>query len=172
MSQVPENIVDLGRQRDRWYRGLAQVLFYHRKMLFNPRYGRVGLFAMPYQFVFEFLGPLIEMVGYLSIPIFYFAGVLRTDYLLLFLAASMLYGTLLSIGAVLMGLWTEGRLADERRPLSLFRYGGLRDSMILVIFAALSMLGYRQLQLIYVARGFVGFLKGSQAWGKFRHERF
>jgi len=172
VSQVPENIVDLGRQRDRWYRGLAQVLLYHRKMLFNPRYRRVGLFAMPYQFVFEFLGPLLEMVGYLSIPIFYFAGVLRTEYLLLFLAASILYGTLLSVAAVLMGLWTERRLTDQRHALSLFRYGGLRNSVVLIVFAALSMLGYRQLQLIYVARGFVGFLKGSQTWGKFHHERF
>jgi cellulose synthase/poly-beta-1,6-N-acetylglucosamine synthase-like glycosyltransferase len=172
LCQVPEDIRDFGRQRDRWYRGLAQVLFYHRKMLFNRDYGQVGLFAMPYQFLFEFLGPLAEMVGYLSIPLFYFTGVLRLRYLMFFLAVSILYGALVSIAAVLMGVWTEGRLVDGRSSPSLFRYGGLRNSIILVVFAAFSMLGYRQLQLIFFAQGFVGFLKGSQAWGKFHHERF
>lgn len=171
-SQVPENIQDLGRQRDRWYRGLAQVLFCHRKMLFNPQYGQVGLFAMPYQFLFEFLGPLVEIAGYMSIPVFYFAGVLSTEYLLLFMACSILYGILLSVAAVLMGVWTEARLMDARHSVSLFRYGGLWNSVGLVVFAALSMIGYHQLQLFFMARGFVRFLKGHQTWGKFHHERF
>ena len=71
-----------------------------------------------------------------------------------------------------MGLWTEGRLSDGRRASSLFRYRGLRSSVALVVFAALSPLGYRQLQLAYQVRGFVGFLGGKQGWGKFRRARF
>ena len=171
-SQVPERVVDFGRQRDRWYRGLAQGLFYHRKMLFNPRYGRVGLFAMPYQFVFEFLGPLAETGGYLLVPFFYFAGMLNVEYLLFFMAASVLYGVLVSVAAVLMGLWTEGKLEDARRSESLFRYRGFRSAVILIVFAALSVIGYRQLQLVYLVRGFVGFLRGRQTWEKFSRRRF
>ena len=33
----------LGRQRDRWHRGLADVLWRHRGCAFNPRYGAMGL---------------------------------------------------------------------------------------------------------------------------------
>ncbi len=172
LSQVPERVRDFGRQRDRWFRGLAQVLFYHRKMLFNPRYRQVGLFAMPYQFMFEFLGPLVEIAGYVLLPLLFLAGLVSTEYLLLFFAASILYGTLLSIAAVLMGVWTEGRLADGRNSVSLFRYEGLGSALALVGFASLSMLGYRQMQLYYLSKGFVGFLKGRQTWGKFKREEF
>lgn len=172
LSQVPERVADYGRQRDRWFRGLAQVLFYHRKMLFNPRYRQVGLFAMPYQFVFEFLGPLVEILGYVLLPLLYLSGILSTEHLLLYFAVSILYGTLLSIGAVLMGLWTEGRLADGRNSVSLFRYGGFVNAVVLVSYATLSMVGYRQMQLYYLGKGFVGFLKGRQTWGKFKRGRF
>ena len=36
-TEVPESAAVLGRQRDRWHRGLADVLWRHRRMLFNPR---------------------------------------------------------------------------------------------------------------------------------------
>ena len=32
-------------------------------MLFNPRYGVVGLLAMPYFLIFEAVGPVIELTG-------------------------------------------------------------------------------------------------------------
>ena len=172
LSQVPERVRDFGRQCDRWFRGLGQVLFYHRRMLFNPRYRQVGLFAMPYQFLFEFVGPLVEILGYVLLPLLFLAGLTSTEHLLLFFVASILYGTLLSIAAVLMGVWTEGRLADGRASVSLFRYGGLRNAMALVTYATLSMLGYRQMQLYYLTKGFVGFLRGRQTWGKFKRGRF
>ena len=172
LSQVPERVRDFGRQRDRWFRGLGQVLFYHRKMLFNPRYRQVGLFALPYQFLFEFLGPLVEILGYVLLPLLFLAGLLSSEYLLLFFAVSVLYGTLLSIAAVLMGIWTEGRLADGSNSVSLFRYKGFGNAIELVGFAALSMLGYRQMQLYYLSKGFVGFLRGRQTWGKFKRGRF
>ena len=172
VSQAPENISDFGRQRDRWYRGLTQVLYYHRRMLFNRRYGRLGLFAMPYQFVFEFLGPLLEVAGYLSLPIFYFAGVLRMEYLLLFLTASILYGAVVSIAAVLMGLWTERTLSDGRpasfavsipRPAEQRRLDRVRGPVPAGVSATATGLQ---------VRGFVGFLGGKQGWGKFRRAQF
>ena len=51
----------LGNQRNRWQRGLFQVLGYHRTMIGNPRYGIVGLLALPYYVLFEALGPVIEI---------------------------------------------------------------------------------------------------------------
>src|SRR5689334_24320044 len=37
----------LSRQRERWHRGLIASLWTYRDMLFNPRYGQVGLDQAP-----------------------------------------------------------------------------------------------------------------------------
>ena len=62
-TECPESLRDLGRQRERWQRGLTEVLIRHRKMLLNPRYGRIGLLAFPNYFFLEMLGPIIELGG-------------------------------------------------------------------------------------------------------------
>ncbi len=36
----------------------------------------------------------------------------------------------------------------------------------------LAMVGYRQMQLYYLGKGFVGFLRGRQTWGKFKRDGF
>src|SRR5690348_3262490 len=62
-TEVPESLHVLGNQRDRWHRGLADVLWRHRRLFFNPSYGALGLLVFPY-FVFgELLAPVIEATG-------------------------------------------------------------------------------------------------------------
>jgi hypothetical protein len=60
-------------------------------MLFNPRYGRLGLLAMPYFFLFEALGPVVEVLGYLLLPVFYLLGVFNAEFALL--SSSWPWGT-------------------------------------------------------------------------------
>ena len=63
-TECPEDLRTLMRQRDRWQRGLIEMIARHREMLLRPRYGRIGCLAMPYFIVFELLGPTIECFGY------------------------------------------------------------------------------------------------------------
>ncbi|HSA95033.1 MAG TPA: glycosyltransferase family 2 protein, partial [Acidobacteriota bacterium] len=63
-TEAPEDLRVLARQRSRWHRGLIQTLVRFRRMLFNPRYGIAGMFAMPFYAVFEMGGPFIEVLGY------------------------------------------------------------------------------------------------------------
>lgn len=62
-TEGPSNIKMLYRQRTRWGRGLIQLMWEHRRLLFNRKYKRLGLISMPYTFLFEFLAPIIEIVG-------------------------------------------------------------------------------------------------------------
>ncbi len=52
-TEVPESLRVLGRQRDRWRRGLIESQWRHRTMMFNPRYGPTGMIAFPVFFFLE-----------------------------------------------------------------------------------------------------------------------
>ena len=38
-------------------------------MIGNPRYGRIGLVALPYYVVFELLAPVVELAGLVLVPL-------------------------------------------------------------------------------------------------------
>src|SRR5215213_4690495 len=94
-TEVPDTLRVLGRQRDRWHRGLIDTLFRHRKMLFNPRYGTPGLLGLPYFLIFELLGYVAFLVGLVL-------GVLNAEFALAFLLVAVGLGVFLSTAAVFL----------------------------------------------------------------------
>ena len=62
-TEAPDSIRVLARQRNRWFRGLVDVLIRHRRMIGNPRYGTAGTLALPYFAVVEALAPVLEVLG-------------------------------------------------------------------------------------------------------------
>ena len=73
-TECPEDLKSLRSQRERWQRGLLETLWRHRHMCFNPKYGRIGLFSMPYFLFFEALAPIIEVSGYLLFAVALLTG--------------------------------------------------------------------------------------------------
>ena len=71
---APSFAEDIYRQRTRWARGLFQTLNIHRKMIFKKTYKQMGLLTLPYMFVFEFLAPIIELVGLIVFIYLAFTG--------------------------------------------------------------------------------------------------
>jgi cellulose synthase/poly-beta-1,6-N-acetylglucosamine synthase-like glycosyltransferase len=47
-TEAPESYKDFYKQRYRWTYGRYQILKKHRDMLFNPEYGMMGMFGLPY----------------------------------------------------------------------------------------------------------------------------
>jgi cellulose synthase/poly-beta-1,6-N-acetylglucosamine synthase-like glycosyltransferase len=47
-TEAPETVSALARQRFRWTYGHLQALWKHRGMMFNPRYGYLGMLTLPY----------------------------------------------------------------------------------------------------------------------------
>ena len=153
-TEVPESWKVLGGQRNRWQRGLADTLWRHRKMMLNPKYGRLGFVAMPFFLFVELLSPIIELGGYVILLISFFLGVINVQFALLFLTAAILLGMILSVLSVLM------------EELTFRRYDRMRDVAILILYAFVENLGYRQIHAWWRFRGLIDFFKGKKSWGE------
>ena len=68
-TEAPSSLKVLKTQRERWQRGLLEVLWTSRDMFGRRRYGTVGMVALPYFFAFEAVGPLVEVLGYVVITL-------------------------------------------------------------------------------------------------------
>ena len=159
-TEVPESTKVLGRQRDRWHRGLADVLWRHRRMLFNPRYGVTGMFVYPYYAFVELLAPVIEAVGLLALLFGLFFGVVDWNF------AGLFYLTAYGLGTAL----TAFTLILE--DLSFHRYNSFRDRALLFWWALLENMGYRQLTVYWRLRGLWKFLRGRKEWGSMERKGF
>ena len=171
-TEAPEDARSLGKQRNRWTRGLAETLSYHRALLFSRRHGRIGMIAYPYFLLFEFLGAPLEMAGYLVLPLFYLLGILSFPYLGMFFLASAGFGTVVSVAAVVSGAWPErGGEEPKDSHTSLLRYRG-EDVAILLFYGFLENFGYRQMTLWWRIRGIWDFLFTDKGWEKFERKGF
>lgn len=142
-TDVPSTFGPLRAQRKMWERGMLEVLWRHKAMLFNPRYGFVGMVGIPYMWLFEAGAAIVETLGYLYIVITAAFGVLDVQFMVLFLILAVLYGMLLSeLG---MGIET----------LLLTRYERPRDRFLLMVAALVEYLGVRQ--AIVFSRAFAVF---------------
>jgi cellulose synthase/poly-beta-1,6-N-acetylglucosamine synthase-like glycosyltransferase len=134
-TEVPSDMTTLRRQRNRWHRGVWETLWKHRDMLLNPRYGRLGMLAIPYFWLFEALSPVLEVLGYVFVPISFVLGILFPEFAFWFVVLALLYGALISQ----MALGVEALLFK--------RYSRLGDRLILLASALVELFGYRQILL-------------------------
>src|SRR2546429_2071125 len=121
-TEVPSDLKSLGRQRARWQKGLLNVLWPNRDMLFRPRYGRIGCFAFPYLWLFELFAPVVEIVGIVTIVLAACLGVLSREFFLQFLIFGYAFATVISIGSVLQGEGTYKRYNDSPDVIPLVTY--------------------------------------------------
>lgn len=66
-TQAPENYRDLRKQRSRWQCGLIQTIDKYKKILFNPRYGVIGMITFPIYIIYELLAPTVMIMGWVAI---------------------------------------------------------------------------------------------------------
>ena len=148
------------RQRDRWQRGLIEMIARHREMLLRPRYGRIGCVAMPYFIVFELLGPTIECFGYALFTLSLILGIVSLPFALAFFAVSLTYSLVLSFLVILM---------EER---AFRRYPGWSDLIRLTLCAVVENVGYRQLLAVVRMRSWYTLARRKQHWGEMKRKGF
>jgi cellulose synthase/poly-beta-1,6-N-acetylglucosamine synthase-like glycosyltransferase len=159
-TEVPDTLRVLGRQRDRWHRGLIDTLSRHRRMIFNPRYRAAGLLGLPYFLIFELLGPVVELLGYVAFVAGLALGVLDAQFALAFLLVAIGLGVLLSTAAVFL------------EELRLERYPRWRDLLKLTAYGVLENFGYRQINTFWRAKAIVSYLRKNTDWGAMERKGF
>lgn len=169
-TEAPEVYEDLGKQRGRWYRGLLEVLWYHRKMFFRPKYKQIGWFSLPYQLFFEALAPIIETTGYIIVPVTIGFGLLSIEHAFAFMLLATAMNTVLSTASVLVSI--AGQKTSNTETRALFGYKKAGDALLLLLAGFVANFGYRQYLVWYQLKGLRDFLKGRKDWDKFARKGF
>lgn len=159
-TEVPETLTQLGRQRNRWQRGLIDSLIVHKTMLLKPKYGTIGLIGMPYFFVFEMFSPMVELAGLILVVVSFALGIVDLKFIGLFMAVAILFGASLTTGSVLL------------EELSFHRFPKVSELLILIAVGFAENLGYRQLNTWWRAKGCLDYLKGNTAWARMERRGF
>ena len=159
-TEAPESLRVLARQRSRWHRGLVETLVRYRRMFLNPRYGVVGMFAMPFYAVFEMAGPFIECLGYALFASHVVLGLVNYPFAVTFFFVAVFYGTFISLLAILL------------EELSAHRYPRPRDILTLTAAGVVENLFYRQYLAVVRLWAFLEYLRGKKDWGSMERRGF
>jgi len=152
-TEAPSTLGSLRSQRNRWQRGLAETLWLHRKMMFNPKYKGIGLFSMPYYLLVELLSSVFELIGYLVIIFGLLFSFISIELAIVMFLVTAMYGSLLSSLAVLLEEWTYHKYPD------------LRSVVILFIWALTETFWYRPLMVLWRCEGLVHSFRKKSDWG-------
>ena len=152
-TEVPEKLSMLWRQRNRWQRGLAQSLYRHLPMLLNPRFGLLGVVAMPYFWFVELMGPLMEVFGYFVLLAAFCLGSLQWKVIATFFLLTVAMGINLSLLSILLEEFT------------LHRYPRVSDLMKLSLSSIFENLGYRQMLALARLVGILDAFRAGNPWG-------
>jgi cellulose synthase/poly-beta-1,6-N-acetylglucosamine synthase-like glycosyltransferase/peptidoglycan/xylan/chitin deacetylase (PgdA/CDA1 family) len=157
-TEAPDTLRTLARQRFRWSFGTLQCAWKHRDVLLRPRYGSLGLVAMPNVWVFQLLlpaiSPLADLLFLWSLVSVWLVkaehgatyALTNLEHVLTFYALFLLVDWLAAVAAFLLE-------PDEDRSLTW------------LIF--LQRFAYRQVMYWVVLRAFLGAARGRLVgWGK------
>ena len=159
-TEVPESLTMLGRQRDRWQRGLLESLTRHRAMLFRRAFGPTGMLAYPHFFFLEMVGPVVEALGYVSFAATVALGLASPPYVMAFFVLAVVVGVAMSLSAVVLEELAFGRY---RRRRDLFQLFGL---------AVVENFGFRQLTTYWRLAGLIRAMRGRSGWGTMTRRGF
>ena len=149
---MPSTHKILRNQRDRWQRGLIDTMFFHFKMLFNPKHRAIGIVGFPYYFFFELLGPWIEIQGLVFLFVGLAAGSISLSIFTIVFAATIPLGVAISLSSVLLAEYHQ-------------KYFPMIDRLRLIALSIVENFGYRPYASLLRLRGYISALRRKTGWG-------
>lgn len=160
-TEVPSTVKIFMRQRTRWARGLAQLMYAHKGMIFNPRYGKFGWIVMPYNFFFELIAPIVEVSGIIYYIVQICRGTINGNYAIVLLCFVYLYSVMITTIAI---LWDQ---------LAFRHYRTTKEVLALCLTPFLEFLLYHPINVLFSIRGYYYFLTGKKhSWGNMQRRGF
>lgn len=158
-TEGPANLRTLNRQRTRWGRGLIQSMDKFKNMGFRPRYKQLGLITYPYELFFEFLAPIIEVVGFITLIYLIFTGGVNWGSFWVMFFAIYLFSVLLSAFIIYY---------DYLQGCS---YNKIRGYLKLLIAAVLEPIFYHPIITFFSLKGYFKYITNAKAvWGDMQHK--
>ena len=160
-TEVPATREILIRQRVRWARGLIQTLYLHKNLFFNRKYGKTAFLILPYFFAFEFMVPILELLGIIVILLcVFFWGINYEMFFYLTFAVYMFYLIITIISIFL----------DE---LLYKNYANLKEILILILMAIIEPFVYHPVNVYASLKGYLHFFRQKeQSWGNMQRQGF
>jgi lipoteichoic acid synthase len=160
-TEVPTTKEVFIRQRVRWARGLVQTLYLHKDVFFNPRYQRTGFLIFPYFLFFEFLIPILEVIGVIVLILSFVF--LHEDYV------NFLYLTLTIYLFYIIVTFVSILLDD----IIYKNYANAKEIIILVMMAIIEPFCYHPINVYASLKGYYNFFSlKEQSWGNMQRQGF
>ena len=158
-TEAPEDFRTLKNQRIRWQRGLSESLSSNWGLMFSRNGGAPGWLAFPFMVLFEWLGPIVELGGYVFMAFAYAFDLVSGQAFFGFLIMAVGLGILLS---------ASGLLLEE---MAFHMYPKLRQLALLLLMVVLENLGYRQLNSWWRLVGLFRWASQSEStWGEMKRK--
>lgn len=167
-TEVPDNFKSLFKQRSRWHQGLGESLFFHRKLLFEPFYGIIGLLALPYYFIFEFLSPLIKLFSLILLIFLSLFKVINSEWMLLLLISVLLVTTII-MSIITVILESKSNSTDSINRNSL-RYKTSGDWLLLLLTSIFGSISYEFIKMFSQLKGILNMILKKKDWNKFERK--
>lgn len=158
-TQCPNDIKTLSNQRKRWQRGLLESLWGFKNLFLNRKGGFLSFFAFPFFVFIEALGPIFELIGYLSFFSFAVFGIIDWKFCFYFYLLAVCLGLTLSISAIFI----EEIFFDYYRPKHILK---------LFLACLLENLWFRYAHFIWRLLGIIQYLRGKSHWGEMKRINF
>jgi len=160
-TEVPATKEVLIRQRVRWARGLIQTLYLHKTIFLNPKYKITGLLIFPYFFFFEFLIPILELIGVIILVLGLFILNINYVYFLYLSLTVYLFYLIITFISILL---------DD---VIYKNYSNSKEIIALIGMAMIEPFCYHPITVYASLKGYYHFFtQKEQIWGNMQRQGF
>jgi cellulose synthase/poly-beta-1,6-N-acetylglucosamine synthase-like glycosyltransferase len=153
-TEVPVTLKVLGSQRNRWTRGTIDTLLIHWNIFLNRKYGFMGMVSHPFWVFFEWLAPIIELLGIIYFLVIAILGYPNWPFFYVMLFFVYTFSITFSTYAILYDLLAYNRYKKKRMIVKL------------LLTAWIEPIIFHPLVVYWAVRGnFDFFIRRKKTWG-------